>query len=180
MGARVKAMSTPFERDNTPADWSLITQRLAAYLNALGVTNATEIAQLSEQVQRRVTARAAVTMLEDAIEAAIEETLVLLDDWLLAELGSDSDANTLAAARAAVLGGEVPGWTARWVSTTAAERADPGFAAVLRGCHLVAVPPLAPLAMHTSTIDLCCQRSRRRISGAICRFFCQPETRKTQ
>ncbi|MBK1642054.1 hypothetical protein CKO12_09240 [Chromatium okenii] len=154
--------------------WPPTAARLTVYLAALGVTDAAEVAQLTEQVRQQVASRAAAAPLEDTIEAAIEATLALLDAWLLTELG-EADPNALAAARAAVLSGEVPGWTQRWLDGAAAE--SDTLAPQLRALQLTAVPPLAPLPMPTSTIDLCCQRARRQFSGAICRWFCQPDAR---
>jgi hypothetical protein len=181
LGAGIKNMPTSHV-DSDPtlaaADWWPPTaERLTVYLAALGVTAASEVAQLTEQVRQQVASRAAAAPLEDTIEAAIEATLELLDAWLLTELGADADPNTLAAARAAVLSGEVPGWTQRWLAGAAAAAEPAELAATLQALHLSAVPPLAPLTMNTSTIDLCCQRARRQFSGAICRWFCQPDAR---
>jgi hypothetical protein len=175
MGAGIDAVPVhhagdPMHTDSS--DWQPTARRVVDYLTALGVRERLEIERLSEQVRRRVETRATTTPLEDSVEAAIEETHALLDEWLIAELGIDGDANALTAARAAVLGGDIPGWSARWAGL-----AGDSLAPAIRAIHLVAVPEFAPLAMQSSTIDLCCQRMRRQIAAAICRLFCQPDMR---
>ena len=167
MGARID--SAPALPDGTAmptkaSDWPRAARRLVEYLTALGVRDRQEIDRLGEQVRRRLDARAAHAPLEDAVEAAIEEILALLDDWLTAELDIGGDANALAAARAAVLGGGIPGWSARWAGL-----AGDSLATEIRAFQRDAVPERAPLTMQASTIDLCCHRLRRRIAAAICR-----------
>lgn len=172
MGARID--SAPVLEDGatmpiSPADWQRAAARLVDYLTALGVGEAQDIERLSEQVRVRLDARAAQAPLENAVEAAIEETHALLDEWLVAELGGASDANALAAARAAVLGGGLPGWSARWAGLGGASPVP-----AIRALQRDAVPEFALLTMEASRIDLCCQRLRRRIAALLCRLFCHP------
>ncbi|MBK5964390.1 hypothetical protein CCR95_09910 [Thiocystis minor] len=152
------------------SDWTRAARRVFEYLTALGVREPQEIDRLSEQVRLRLEIRATHAPLEDAVEAAIEETHALLDEWLTVELGIDGDANALATARAAVLGGTIPGWSARWAGL-----AGDALAPTIRAFQRDAVPEFAPLTMQASMIELCCHRLRRRIADAICRLFCQPD-----
>lgn len=134
------------------------------YLRALGVENATERALLSQRLESRLAARAA---LEDPDEAAIVELLSLLDDWLAAELSAVGAAPALVpAARAAVLAGAVPGWSTRWAGLSPAP-----LGAALQAVVLDAVPPPAPLVMEPSPILLCCHRLRTWFGQARARLF---------
>lgn len=172
MGARINAVSAlPNGSDmhTEIIDWQLLAQRLEAYLAAMGIDDRRELDRLSEQVRRRVEVRRAAAPLENALEAVIEETHALLDEWLIAELALEGDANALAAARASVLSGNLPGWSARWSGLS-----DVTLDEAIRAQRLTAVPEPAPLTMQPSVIDLCCARMRRRIAAAICRLFCQP------
>ncbi len=155
-----------------PSHGQVVAQRAIEYLTALGVRDRLEIERLCEQIRLRVTTREATAPLEHPLEAVIEETHALLDEWLIEELGIEDDANTLAAARAAVLGGGIPGWSARWAGL-----AGDSPAPAIRALRLAAVPDAAPLIMEASTIDLCCHRLGRRIADAICRLFCRPDMR---
>lgn len=173
MGARIDSVPVLPDAAAMPteaADWPCAAGRMVEYLTALGVRDPREIDRLSEQVRLRVDSRAAHAPLENVVEAAIEETLALLDDWLTAELDIGGDANALAAARAAVLGGTLPGWSARWAGLGGDSPAP-----TIRSLQRDAVPEFAPLTMQASTIDLCCHRLRRRIAATICRLFCQPD-----
>ncbi|MBK1718646.1 hypothetical protein CKO27_13515 [Thiocystis violacea] len=143
-------------------DWQRAAARLDDYLQAMGVKDPAEIASLCEQVRLTAEARACAMPLEDPVEAAIEEIGALLDRWLTQELGGDIDADTLCAARASVLGGSVPGWSARWAGFT---EDSPG--AAIRAARLVPVPERAPLVMEPNRIDLCCYRLRRRFAAVL-------------
>jgi hypothetical protein len=147
-------------------DWHRAAERVGAYLASMGVREPREAESLREQVKQRVEARATKVPLEDPVEAAIEETLTLLDRWLAAELEVDGDANTVAAARAAVLGGAVPGWTARWAGLSGRS-----LAAEIRALCIPAVPESAPLTMEPNPIDLFLHRLARRISDGLRRLL---------
>lgn len=173
MGARIGSALLLLDGDEMltdRSDWTGVAPRVMEYLTALGVRDPQEIARLSQQVRLRVESRAARSPLEDSVEAAIEETYALLDEWLVAELRIDGDANALTAARAFVLEGGVPGWSARWAGIS-----DAALAPTIPALNLASVPEFAPLTMQASTIDLCCHRLRRKIAAAICKLFCQPE-----
>lgn len=143
-----------------PTDWQRAAPRVAAYLQAMGILDPGELARLCERVRVAAVARAAAAPLEDPVGAAIEETLALLDRWLAAELGTTGDADALCAARAAVLGGAVPGWGARWAGTGAES-----LAPAIRAAMLAPVPPPAPLPMEPSAIELPVRRLLRRIAA---------------
>ncbi|AFL73298.1 hypothetical protein [Thiocystis violascens] len=173
MGARIDSAPALLGGATIPTeatDWTRAAPRVLEYLTALGVRDRLEIDRLSEQVRLRLEVRATHAALEDAVEAAIEETLALIDQWLAVELGIDGDANALATARAAALGGTIPGWSARWAGL-----AGDSLAPAIRALQRDTVPEFAPLTMQASTIELCCHRLRRRIADAICRLFCQPD-----
>lgn len=148
------------------SDWPRVAVRVDEYLGAMGITAPPEVEVLRERVRRRAEGRAAATPLEDPIEAAIEEVGALFDRWLAAELGDEADADTLCAARAAVLGGAVPGWGSRWAGL-----ASESLAAAIRAAIRVPVPERAPLAMEPSRIDLCCYRLRRLLAVMRDRLF---------
>jgi hypothetical protein len=145
-----------------PWDWQWATDRVTEYLRAMGVREAQEIELLKEQVRLRVEARAG-TPLEDPMEVAIEETHALLDLWLAAELGRDADNDTLYAARAAVLGGGVPGWSAGWAGLSGHSLADE-----IRARSVRAVPETAPLTMEPTDIDLFLHRLGTKVRRFLC------------
>lgn len=144
------------------SEWRRAEPRVLDYLKALGVVDPAEIERLRERVRLRAEARALATPLEDPVEAAIEEAHALLNEWLAAELEIEADANTLFAARAAVLGGGVPGWTARWAGL-----AHESLAPAIRAACIAPVPERAPLVMEPSQIHLCCHRLRARLARGL-------------
>ncbi len=175
MGTRIGA-SFPDGTEMLAADWQPASQRVSDYLTAMGVSEPLDMERLVAQVRLRVDSRAIAAPLEDIVESAIEETHALLDEWLVAELGHEADANNLEAARAAVLSGHVSGWSARWVSFIIG-LTDHSLAPAIHALTILPLPEPAPLVMDANVIDLCCHRLRRRIAAAICRFFCHPELR---
>jgi hypothetical protein len=132
----------------------------------MGIREPPEVAVLVEQVRRQVEDRAAAAPLEDPVEVAIEETHALLDRWLVSELGLEGDANALFAARAAVLGGGVPGWSARWAGL-----AGRSLAPEIRALSIGAVPEPAPLTMEPNPIDLFLHRLARLFSAGLRRLL---------
>jgi len=142
--------------------WRRAAGRVAAYLAALGVQEPREVELLWGKVRLRVEARAAVVPLENPVEAAIEETHGLLDLWIASELGLEGDANTLCAARAVVLGGGVPGWSARWAGLS-----EHSLAPEIRALCVNAVPEPAPLTMEPNPIDLFMHRLGARLAAMI-------------
>lgn len=173
-GVGAAAVGTPPEAAAQPAqppgldpeDWRRAGERVTAYLMAMGVREPLEIAVLGAQVRLQVETRAAAAPLEDPVEVAIEETHALLDRWLVSELGLEGDANALYVARAAVLGGGVPGWSARWAGL-----ADRSLATQIRALSIRAVPELAPLTMEPNPIDLFLHRLTRRVLAGFRRLF---------
>lgn len=151
-----------------PDDWPRVKDRLCAYLAAMGVHEPLAVERLGEQIRARVEARAAISPLEDPVESAIEEAHALLDRWLVAELGLEGDADALCAARAAVLGGGVPGWSARWAGL-----AEVSPASEIRALCIPAVPESAPLTMEPSTIDLFLHRLGCRVAAGFNRLLCR-------
>ena len=151
-----------------PTDWPRAVRRVNDYLRAMGVSDAQEIERLLEQVRQRAEIRAAAAPLEDPVEAAIEETHSLLDHWLVAELGIEGDADRLCAARAAVLNGAVPGWSARWAGFT-----DESLAPTILAAYLPATPESAPLSMEPNRIDLLFHRLGHRFLAGVCRVLCR-------
>lgn len=83
--------------------------RLEAYWRALGVSDVTQIAALSEQALRR-----AVELPNTAGLDPLTQTLLaageLLDEWLAQALDLPRSPQRLAAARAALLSGGAPDW----------------------------------------------------------------------
>lgn len=136
--------------------------RVTEYLRALGVSGALELDLLRARVGSRVQARAAEAELEDPVEVAIEEAHALLLEWLGDELGIHGDTNALLSARAAVLGGAVPGWTQRWACVSGESVAP----AILAG-GLSAIPEPSPLAMNPQVIELCCHGLGSWLAGLI-------------
>lgn len=145
-------------------------QRVQDYLRALGVTEPREVAALTDQVVERLGARAAKVPLENLIEAAVDETYALLDDWLISELDIDGDLNARFAARAAVLGGGVAGWSSRWAGLSSTNLAD-----AIRAACIAPVPELAALTMEPSTINLCCHRLVPTILAGLRRLVSPPD-----
>lgn len=138
--------------------WAGAEARLLEYLSAMGVKDPAEMDRLSQQVLQRVEIRSVVSELVDPVEAVIEEALRSLDQWLASELGPEADADLICAARAAALGGLVPGWSSRWAGIS-----DESLDSQLRAACIFPVPPKAPLMMKPNTIHRCCHKLRRRI-----------------
>lgn len=153
-----------------PLDRQRALQRVQDYLRSMGVSEPQEVRALTEQVVERLRARATKAPIENPVEAAVAETYLLLDRWLASELGLGGDANALFAARAAVLGGGVPGWSARWAGLTATNLGD-----AIRAASIAPVPARSPLTMEAATINLCCHRLIPRILGALRRLVAPPE-----
>ncbi len=162
VGGRTGARSRSLE----PGDWQRALPRVVAYLAAMGVTATWEVERLCERVRLRAETRAAAAPLEDPVEAAIEETDALFDQWLSSELGLAGDANTLFAARATVLGGVVPGWSARWAGIS-----GDSLASAIRAAMVSPLPESAPLPMEPATIDLFGHRLARRIARWLKQAF---------
>ena len=151
---------------STTEDRALVERRVRLYLHALGVPDPSEAEVLVQQVIERVEFRATLGQLGEPLEVAIEETHRLLDQWLVAELGLESDPDQISAARAAVLGGHVPGWTRRWAGLSEESLADS-----IRAVRFQAVPERAPLTMEPSLIRLCCHHMLRRLLARIGRLL---------
>ncbi|MBK1723814.1 hypothetical protein [Thiocystis violacea] len=149
-----------------PFDRVELERRARRYLSALGVRAEDERLALSQVVLKRVELRIVVGQLGDPLEAAIEETHLLLDQWLVAELDLDGDSDALSAARAAVLGGDVAGWTRRWAGLSQASLAQ-----TIRAARVSAVPERAPLVMDANPIELCCHRSGPRLLARVGRLL---------
>jgi len=147
---------------STTEDRALVEQRVRLYLNALGVRDPHETEVLVCRVIERVEFRATLGQLGEPLEVAIEETHRLLDRWLVAELGLESDPDQISAARAAVLGGHLPGWTRRWAGLS-----QESLAESIRAVRFQAVPERAPLTMEPSPIRLCCHHLLRRLLVGI-------------
>lgn len=157
-----------------PAEWQRAAVRVGEYLAAMGVRHPQEVERLQEAVRVRLESRLTLTPLEDPVESAIEETHALLDLWLAAELGLEGDADTLCAARAAVLGGGLPGWSARWAGLSERSLA-PGICALC----IASVPERAPLTMEPNPIDLFLHRLAGRIARALNRLLSRPARPET-
>lgn len=139
-----------------PIEWPPIEARVRSYLNALGVTHQEELASLLARVREQLDSRSACGPIEDPAEAAIEETLRLLDRWLigeLGELGTGDGRITVQAARAAVIAGKIPGWTANWAGLSSRPLARTIVAATIPS-----VPEPSLMKMETNQIVLCCSR----------------------
>lgn len=150
-------------------EWQRAEGRLFDFLTAMGLKDGEEIARITARVRERLEIRAAALVLENPLEAAIEEAHASLDRWLIAEVGGEIGADALCAAREAVLSGNVPGWSARWAGLS-----DQPVTAAIRAYSIAPVPERAPLVMAASRIDPCCHRLRRRIAAAIRFFFGRP------
>jgi hypothetical protein len=159
---RVETLAPTAGGDPSAASWEQVAERVADYLRALGVQDPLHIERLGARIRPRWDARVNTTPQEDPVEAAIEETCALLDAWLCTELGIAGDRATLFAARAAVLSGAVPNWTARFAGVS-----GDSLAAVIHAASVQAVPESAPLSMEPSTIDLFGHRLARRIVAAF-------------
>ncbi len=149
-----------------PAEWQRAVGRVGEYLAAMGVRHPQEVERLREAVRARLESRLAATPLEDPVESAIEETHALLDLWLATELGLEGDANGLCAARAAVLGGGLPGWSARWAGLS-----ERSLAPEIRALCIIAVPEPAPLTMEPNPIDLFLHRLAGRLARGVNRLL---------
>ncbi len=153
----------------SPADWACAAPRVAQYLGAIGVREPDHLAHLTARVQARFEHRVATSLVADATEVGIEETVNLLDEWLAAELGPEASESTIRMARAAVLGGSVKGWIVVWSGhavhpderPTEPPVRQPIGERILASC-LAPVPDAAPLSMVTQRIDPCCRRLVRR------------------
>ncbi|WP_200157555.1 hypothetical protein [Allochromatium vinosum] len=151
---------------STPEDHAVVDRRVRRYLNALGVQDPHETEVLVRRVIERVEFRATLGQLGEPLEVAIEETHRLLDRWLIAELGLDAEPDQLSAARAAVLGGHLPGWTRRWAGLS-----EVSLAESIRAVRFQAVPERAPLNMEPNPIRLCCHRLMRRLLARVGRWL---------
>jgi hypothetical protein len=151
---------------STPEDHAVVDRRVRLYLHALGVYDPHECDVLARRVIERVEFRATLGQLGEPLEVAIEETHRLLDRWLVAELGLDAEPDRLSAARAAVLGGHLPGWTRRWAGLS-----EVSLAESIREVRFQAVPERAPLTMEPNPIQLCCHRLVRRLLARIGRWL---------
>jgi hypothetical protein len=151
---------------STPEDHAVVERRVRHYLSALGVQDADEAERLTRQVIERVEFRAKLGQLGEPLETAIEETHRLLDRWLIAELGLDAEPDRLSAARAAVLGGHLPGWTRRWAGLSEIPLAES-----IRAVRFQSVPEPAPLTMEPNPIQLCCHRLLPRLLARIGRWL---------
>lgn len=87
----------------------LLFGRLGAYWQILGVTDPAQIAALSEQALRRA-AELPETPGLDPLAQVLLAAGELLDDWLARALNLPRTAQSLAAARAALLCGRLPDW----------------------------------------------------------------------
>jgi hypothetical protein len=146
----------------TMATWELVAERVTLYLHAMGIRDPLHCERLRARIRQRWDLRVNAAPLEDRVEAAIEESCALLDQWLVGELGLEGERATLYAARAAVLSGTIADWAARFAGVS-----GESIAAPIRAACVQALPEPAPLPMEPSTIHLCCHHLRRRISTAF-------------
>lgn len=159
--------SDPTQPEQSPAElWATVAGRVNDYLRALGVQDPLHLERLAQRIRQRFEARAALAKLEDPVEAGIEETYALLDEWLCTELGIEGDRDTLFRARAAVLGGAVPNWAARFAGVSGESLAAPVHAA-----SVLAIPEYAPLVMEPNTIELFWHRVGRVIATVLRRLI---------
>ena len=156
-----------------PAAWLKAASRVGDYLAAMGVGHPQEVERLREAVRARLESRLATTPPEDPVESAIEETHALLDLWLATELGLEGDVNTLCAARAAVLGGGLPGWGARWAGLS-----ERSLAPEIRALCIAAVPEPAPLTMEPNPVDLFLHRLAGRLASGFNRLLSRSANRE--
>lgn len=161
-----RAGEPPADESERPDPWSGAAERVGDYLRAMGVIDAFELELLGARVRHRLLARMASAEVEDPLEAAIEEVNGLLDEWLDGELGMAGERHTLLAARAAVLSGAVPGWTARFAGV-----AGESIAGAIRAATAQPTPEPAMLDMPPSPILLCCYGLRQRIAARLRRLL---------
>jgi hypothetical protein len=148
--------------DAPPITWERVAERITLYLHALGIRDPLQCERLIARIRQRWDARVHATPLEDPVEAAIEETCALLDGWLCTELGIDGERGALFTARAAVLSGAVPNWSARFAGVS-----GESVAAQIHAASVHPLPEPAPLTMEPSVINLCCYRLRHRVATAF-------------
>jgi membrane glycosyltransferase len=158
-----------------PANWESVAPRVTAYLRALGIRDPLDIERLAARVHARLDATQAVPSAKGPTETAIEETGALLDDWITAEVGIESDRNTLLTARAAVLSGTVRGWAQRW-SGVSGER----VAARIRAASVQPVPEAAPLTMEPQPIRLLWRTVRTSLARFLLRIIHQRRRKPTK
>lgn len=163
MEPRVSAGAPTGAPDNT---WDAVGGRVTEYLRALGVTDPLHQERLLLRVRQRFDARSDMARQEDPIEAAIEETYGLLDEWLRAELGIVGDHDALFSARAAVLSGAIPYWSARFAGVS-----GESCAAAIRAAIVQPVPDEAPLIMEPNTIELFWRRIGRAVAAFLRRLL---------
>jgi hypothetical protein len=145
-----------------PLTWERVAERTTLYLHALGIRDPLQCERLIARIRQRWDARVHATPLEDPVEAAIEETCSLLDGWLCTELGIDGERAALFTARAAVLSGAVPNWSARFAGVS-----GDSIATQIHAASVHPLPEPAPLTMEPSVIHLCCYRLRHRVAAAF-------------
>lgn len=151
----------------SPAElWGKVAGRVTDYLRALGVQDPLHLERLMQRIRQRFEARASLAKLEDPVEAGVEEAYALLDEWLCTELGIEGDRDTLFRARAAVLGGAVPNWVARF-----AEVSGESLAAPIRAVSVQSIPEYAPLSMEPNTIELFWHRLGRIVATVLRRLI---------
>lgn len=152
------------------ADWESAAPRVMQYLRAIGVRDPHHLVRLSARVRARFERRVATSLVADATEVGIEETVTLLDEWLAVELGPDASESMIRMARAAVLGGSVKGWIGTWSGDDPEPAGQPVGQPIgeriLASC-LAPVPDAAPLSMVKQRIDPCCRRLMRRLTKLL-------------
>jgi AcrR family transcriptional regulator len=145
------SVTAPYLPAPVPAPSSeFVLARLDAYWRALGVTDPTQVAALSEQALRRVAESPEPPGL-DPVARALTAASDLLDDWLARALDLPRPSRELAAARAALLSGAAPDWPAALFA--APGEADTVLDA-LRAALAEPTPPPSPGAMPAQRIDL--------------------------
>jgi hypothetical protein len=149
----------------TPEAWEQAAARVSDYLRVMGITDPLHQERLLLRVRQRWDARIDPNRL-DSREAAIEETYGLLSEWLVAELGIVGDQDALLSARAAVLSGMVPSWTARFAGVS-----GESCAPAIRVATVVPVPSESPLTMVPNTIELFWRRIGRALASVLRRLL---------
>ncbi len=145
------SVTEPYLPPALPAPSSeFVLARLGAYWRALGVTDPTQVAALSEQALRRAAESPEPSGL-DPVARALTAASDLLDDWLARVLDLPRPSRELAAARAALLSGAAPDWPAALFA--APGEADTVLDA-LRAALAEPTPPPNPGAMPAQRIDL--------------------------
>lgn len=147
----------------SPADWESAAPRVTQYLQSIGVHDLHHLVRLTARVRARFERRVATSLVADATEVGIEETVNLLDEWLAVVLGPEASESTIRMARAAILGGSVKGWVAVWSGDAPKPTEQPIGERILASC-LAPVPDAAPLSMVKQRIDPCCRRLVRRLT----------------